>query len=64
MKTFIAEGVLCDYQCGLVCISARGMRHAKEIVDKMGFSDDTKEDIKSKLKLLEAGTLVYCYGSA
>ena len=67
MKTYIAEGVLCDWTCGLFVVSARGMKHAKKIVDKLNIdfvSDNVKEDIKSKLRLLKAGDCIYTYGGS
>ena len=61
MKTYIAEGVLCDYSCGLVAISARGKKHAKKIIDKE-FSEEIAEEIKNALVELKAGEMVHVYG--
>ena len=61
MKTYIAEGVLCDWSCGLVVISARGKKHAKKIIDKE-FSEESAEEIKAVLVELKAGELAFTYG--
>ena len=61
MKTYIAEGVLCDYTCGLVAISARGKKHAKKIIDKE-FSEEDAQEIKDVLVELKAGELAFTYG--
>ena len=64
MKTYVAEGVLCDHTCGMFVVSARGIAHARKIVDKLKaeFSDKEKEEIKKSLTLLKAGTYTYEYG--
>lgn len=61
MKTYIAEGVLCDWSCGLVAVSARGMNHAKKIIDKE-FSEENAQEIKDALVELKAGEIVSSYG--
>ena len=63
MKTYVAEGILCDHTCGMVAISARGKVHAKKIIDKE-FSEETAEEIKKVLVELKAGEIVYSYGGS
>ena len=63
MKTYIAEGVLCDWSCGLVAISARGLKHANELIDKE-FSEREAKEIKKNLVELKAGEIVYTYGGS
>ena len=63
MKTYVADGVLCDYTCGLFVVSARGIADARKIVDKISTMDEIdKEEIKGSLRLLKAGDCIYTYG--
>ena len=62
MKTFVAEGILCDYTCGMVVVTAENLEHAKQIIDDKFEFDSVKNEIKENLEELEVGEYLDCWG--
>lgn len=62
LKLFIAEGVLCDYTCGMVVIVAKDLERAKELA-RIELDDDQVVDNLIELSLTEE-SLNYMYGGS
>ena len=61
-KTFVAEGVLCDYTCGMVVIKAKTKKEAKKIIEKTFGSEETQKEVYEGLCTLKEGEISYTYG--
>ena len=61
MKTFVAEGVLCDYTCGMVVVKATNKEEAINLIKNDVASYDVG-DVLSTLRELKEGEVVMVYG--
>ena len=61
MKTFVAEGVLCDYTCGMIVVKAASKEEAINLIQKEIASYDVG-DVLSALRELKDGEVVMAYG--
>ncbi|MCK5537936.1 MAG: hypothetical protein KAI79_14005 [Bacteroidales bacterium] len=62
MKTFMAQGVLCDYTCGMFVIVAKDIETAKQIITDGFLQENIVDELCDALEELKPNDFAYTYG--